>query len=93
MNKMTMLVMFLSLAFVGKTEARGTGTFTTTTPKPGLFVFDKIHNSVVALGPLGHRSVNQCRRDRIDANVLWRVVGGGPPREMMRLSWSGACSS
>jgi len=29
-----MLVMFLSLAFVGKTEARGTGTFTTTTPKP-----------------------------------------------------------
>jgi len=34
MNKMTMLVMFLSLAFVGKTEARGTGTFTTTTPKP-----------------------------------------------------------
>ena len=45
MNKMTMLVMFLSLAFVGKTEARGTGTFTTTTPKPGLFVFDKIQIS------------------------------------------------
>jgi len=28
MNKMTMLVMFLSLAFVGKTEARGTGVIT-----------------------------------------------------------------
>jgi len=32
MNKMTMLVMFLSLAFVGKTEARGTGTFTCSIP-------------------------------------------------------------
>jgi len=32
MNKMTMLVMFLSLAFVGKTEARGTGTFTCSVP-------------------------------------------------------------
>jgi len=38
MNKMTMLVMFLSLAFVGKTEARGTGTFTTTTPKPDMSI-------------------------------------------------------
>jgi len=32
MNKMTMLVMFLSLAFVGKTEARGVGTFTCSIP-------------------------------------------------------------
>merc|ERR1711950_37864 len=29
---MTMLVMFLSLAFVGKTKARGTGTFTCSIP-------------------------------------------------------------
>jgi len=28
----------LSLAFVGKTEARGTGTFTTTTPKPDMSI-------------------------------------------------------
>jgi len=40
MNKMTMLVMFLSLAFVGKTEARGIPQ-----QKPGLFVFDKIQIS------------------------------------------------
>jgi len=32
MNKMTMFVMFLSLAFVGKTEARGVGTFTCSIP-------------------------------------------------------------
>jgi len=32
MNKMTMLVMILSLAFVGKTEARGVGTFTCSIP-------------------------------------------------------------